>query len=259
MLDRLPEMPRRRFTQVLIGGFLGLLLPTFAAPVRAQEELPQDDQVMPELPSPPFIPPSYIDFACYMAHLNSPQIIDRIVATNLNAGRQAVTVSEIIEMFSGEKEVPNVPLFGITLDDGYLSQYTQLAPVLDRRGVPGTFYVMGTGWQGDGVHQYMKTAQIKDLSERGHDIGSHTVNHASLVALRARNFGAYLGEIYSSKAQLEDLIQEEITSIAYPNGSFDQAVIAEATKAGYKGGLTEVVRTRQNIERQMEMGRLRAA
>ena len=127
----------------------------------------------------------------------------------------------------------------MTFDDGYRMQYEQAAPLLDRYEVPGTFFVMGTDWQGDGVHTYMRPAQVQDLAERGHEIGSHTVNHANLVALRARNPGAYLGEIFSSKIQLEDLLQREVTSFCYPNGGYDAGVIQDVSTA-YRAAASEV-------------------
>lgn len=154
-------------------------------------------------------------------------LIERVVRTSLREGRAPVTVGELGAIMQGDRDLPDTPLFSLTFDDGYLIQYQQAVPVLDRYSIPGTFFVMGTGWQGDGVHTYMRPAQIQELAARGHEIGSHTVNHANLVSLRVRNSGAYLGEIFSSKAQLEELIQAEVGSFCYPNGAYNPPIVAD--------------------------------
>jgi peptidoglycan/xylan/chitin deacetylase (PgdA/CDA1 family) len=180
-----------------------------------------------------------VDCPIYLFHMPSAAQVDRVIRSNAAAGRLPVTVGEIARILQGDQEAPGDRLFALTFDDGYLSQYQLAVPVLERFGVPATFFVMGTGWQGDGVHQYMSPAQIQELAGRGHEIGSHTVNHPNLVSLRQRNLGAYLGEIVSSKTQLEELVDDEVTSFCYPNGSFNAAVAGDVARL-YRAAATEI-------------------
>jgi peptidoglycan/xylan/chitin deacetylase (PgdA/CDA1 family) len=187
-----------------------------------------------------------IDCPVYLFHITSVAVIDRVIRASAREGRVPVTVSQLAAMMQGEAEIPDAPLFAMTFDDGYLIQYQQAAPLLDRWEVPATFFVMGTGWQGDGVHTYMRGSQIQDLAARGHEIGSHTVNHPNLVSLRTRNLGAYLGEIVSSKVQLEDLLQAEVTSFCYPNGAYNAAIVEDVSRIYYAAASEISGRTQGN-------------
>jgi len=162
-----------------------------------------------------------VDCPIYMFHITSASPVEAVIRANARVGRIPVTIADLGAIIRGEAPVPEEPLFALTFDDGYLIQYQQPARILDRYEVPGTFFVMGTEWKGDGVNTYMKHEQIQDLHTRGHEIGSHTTDHANLLAVRARDTEAYWSELVDSKAQLEELLESEVTSFAYPNGAFD--------------------------------------
>lgn len=187
-----------------------------------------------------------VDCPIYLFHLSGTAAVERVLRANAREGRVPVTVADLTAMLLGEREVPDSPLFCMTFDDGYSIQYQQAAPMLDRYEATATFFVMGSGWQGDGVHTYMMPDQILDLAQRGYEIGSHTVNHANLVSLRARNPGAYWGEIFSSKTQLEELLNQEVSSFCYPNGAYDSGVIADVATA-YRSAASEVTGRAQSF------------
>jgi len=78
----------------------------------------------------------------------------------------------------------------ITFDDGYLDNYENAAPVLERYGLPATFFVV-TEWVGSTIvpwwhrecsarPQWMAWEHIESLHRRGFDIGAHTKTHADL-------------------------------------------------------------------------------
>jgi peptidoglycan/xylan/chitin deacetylase (PgdA/CDA1 family) len=72
----------------------------------------------------------------------------------------------------------------LTFDDGYKSQYTTVKPILDKYGFKGTFYVVCNYAQKIDTDR-MNWTEIKELHQQGHDIGSHTMNHADLTQLPA--------------------------------------------------------------------------
>src|SRR5579872_4795991 len=163
----------------------------------------------------------------YMFHLAGAASVDGVIRANAQAGRAPVTVAQLAAIIRGDAPQPSAPPFCLTFDDAYLVQYQQALPVLEAYQVPATFFIIGTVWRGDGVHSYMSLDQVLDLYSRGHEIGSHTVDHRDLVALRARDMKAYWSELVDSKAQLEALIDDDVSSFAYPNGSYNPTILQE--------------------------------
>ena len=191
-----------------------------------------------------------------MFHLSSGAAVESVIRANAQAGRVPVTVAQLAAMVRGEAPVPASPLFCLTFDDGYLVQYQQALPVLERYQVPATFYIIGTVWQGDGVHSYMNLDQVQDLYTRGHEIGSHTVDHRDLVPLRARDVNAYWAELVDSKAQLEALIDADVTTFAYPDGSFTPAILQDVAGI-YKAAVSTVAGTLQSSSLEYALRRSR--
>lgn len=78
----------------------------------------------------------------------------------------------------------------------------------------------------------MKAADLKVFAASSCvTIGSHTVHHHNLANIdpeTARN------ELVQSKADLEILLQQPVSSIAYPDGSYNTSVIGIAGESGYR-------------------------
>ena len=52
-----------------------------------------------------------------------------------------VTLDDALLFLRGEKRLPRRPVV-VTFDDGYLDNFEIAAPIMNRLGIPGTFYVM---------------------------------------------------------------------------------------------------------------------
>jgi hypothetical protein len=81
---------------------------------------------------------------------------------------------------------PYVPREGqrvvcIVFDDGWLSQYTNAVPILDKYDFKATFSIITRC--ADGLSAYMDWNKIATLHNQGHDIESHTVNHFDLTVM----------------------------------------------------------------------------
>lgn len=71
-----------------------------------------------------------------------------------------------------------------TFDDGDLDHYLLVAPQLEKRGWRGTFWVIGnTVDHGDTIRPRMTWSQLKEMSERGHEISNHSWSHPKLVLM----------------------------------------------------------------------------
>lgn len=130
--------------------------------------------------------------------------------------------------------------FAITFDDGYLSVYEHAFPAMVERGMTGTVYVVSGAiggineWDrraGDMREPMMSVDHVREMSDAGFEIGSHTVNHPHLTLIPDDQLER---EIVDSKRALEDIIGKQVVSFAYPYGECDERVIEAVISAGYE-------------------------
>lgn len=113
----------------------------------------------------------------------------------------------------------------ITFDDGYRDNFDNAAPVLERLGLPATFFVV-TQWMSTDVvapwdqgsrtaHPWMTWEQVRLLQRRGFDIGAHTRTHVDLGRVdeaEARE------EIFGARRDLQERLGRSVDLFAYPYG-----------------------------------------
>jgi peptidoglycan/xylan/chitin deacetylase (PgdA/CDA1 family) len=133
----------------------------------------------------------------------------------------------------------------VTFDDAYRSVASAL-PVLERLGVQATVFACA-GYAADGrpldvpelarevaAHPSelatMDWDALRDLVERGIEVGSHTVSHPHLTRLSDRELDS---ELRDSRERLEAELSRSCRFLAYPYGENDARVRAAARRAGY--------------------------
>jgi len=99
------------------------------------------------------------------------------VLLSMAAGLSAQDFS--IARFRGDKKAA----VSFTFDDAYLDQYTLAVPELEKRGWRGTFWIIPTRIDCWGVKPLMSWEQIKELSDRGHEMSNHGMTHAHMKTL----------------------------------------------------------------------------
>lgn len=77
--------------------------------------------------------------------------------------------------------------------------------------------------------------QIREMSDEGIEIGSHTITHPFLTKLTRDEI---IYELAESKKIIEDKTGTQVKSIAYPNGDYNQTVIYCAKECGYEVGIS---------------------
>jgi peptidoglycan/xylan/chitin deacetylase (PgdA/CDA1 family) len=115
----------------------------------------------------------------------------------------------------------------ISFDDGDLSGYTMAAPVLERHGLRGSFFVV-TRWIG--TPGFMSAEQLRDLASRGHGVHSHSRTHPRLSSMAPAQIE---DELKGSKDDLEAVLGAPVTQFSIPGGSYDNRVLDIARSAGY--------------------------
>ena len=114
----------------------------------------------------------------------------------------------------------------LNFDDNRKSQFTQVKPVLDKYGFKATFYVVCKYL--DNKKGFMNWTELETLYKEGHNVGSHTMNHANLSQSSKKSLEYQIG-------QSKECLQEHginATSFAYPfdKGSDNKTVINIVSK-----------------------------
>ena len=115
----------------------------------------------------------------------------------------------------------------LTFDDGPSSYTTGLLDVLDRYGAKATFFV---------TCQYKNTAPIlKDIYERGHSIGVHTMSHDYAKIYKSTD--AFLEDLYGMQDYIYEATGYRTYLSRFPGGSSNAV-----SKKYCEGIMTELVR-----------------
>jgi hypothetical protein len=131
--------------------------------------------------------------------------------------------------------------FSFTYDDGYITQYQYVKPILDSFGFKGTFFIISGSMTEDlpGIWRYGTWKQFREMALEGHEIGSHTVTHPYLTTLADGDYRT-AGTLIYELSQSKNLIEQKITNqkcitMAYPYFIYNSHVKME-TALYYEGG-----------------------
>lgn len=111
-------------------------------------------------------------------------------------------------------------------DDGHPLDL-RVADLLARHGLRGTFYIPRSFEAGT-----MTPAEIRGLSDRGFEVGAHTLDH---VDLKTVDESMALHEIGGSKAWVEDLTGRPCRMFCPPKGRFNRRDLRLAQDCGFDG------------------------
>lgn len=144
-----------------------------------------------------------------------------------------IPVEEAVKLI-GNKCDPDDPLVAFTFDDGFEECYSVLAPVLEDFGVNAAFFINPNFVEGDEKYvaqftqqvvrtpgkQPMKWKQIKELQQRGHIIGAHTMDHY-MINTQDRKVLEY--QIKKCKSVIENQLSTPCEYFAFPYGRLEHA------------------------------------
>jgi peptidoglycan/xylan/chitin deacetylase (PgdA/CDA1 family) len=103
------------------------------------------------------------------------------------------------------------------------------------------------------IDRVMNIEQIKSISDRGNQIGSHTCTHPLLPQLTDLELTK---EVVQSKLELEAILNTQITAFCYPNGTFDKNALQAVSAAGYLSACTTQEKNNRHNCDPMKLGRI---
>ena len=142
-------------------------------------------------------------------------------------------------------------LVGVTFDDGYEDFLDAAVPTLEKLGFSATVFVVAgmlgseNTWEhGGGPRPQLRLLGadgVREVSERGMEIGSHSVTHPRLSGLDSETL---IREVEDSRQMLSEIVNAPIEGFSYPYGAVDGPAVRAARKAGY----VYAVATKKQVE-----------
>ena len=146
-------------------------------------------------------------------------------------GYTTITPQDYARARKGKQELPEKPVI-LSFDDGYEDNWRVVLPMLEERGMKAVFYVVTNDI---GQPGYMTWDNLFDLERSGMEIGSHTANHLPLTTLTPAQ---QRDELRLSKLMLEWKGMKTIYSFSYPNGAYDDSIVAMLAEEDYLTAVT---------------------
>ena len=146
-------------------------------------------------------------------------------------GYTTITPQDYARARKGKQQLPDKPII-LTFDDGYEDNWRVVLPMLEERGMKAVFYMVTNSI---GQPGYLTWDNLFDMERRGMEIGSHTANHLPLTTLSPEK---QREELRLSKLMLEWKGMKTIYSFSYPNGAYDDGIVAMLAEEEYLTAVT---------------------
>ena len=148
-----------------------------------------------------------------------------------DSGYNSILPDQLYAYLNTGAPLPSKPIM-FTFDDTDLDQFTVAAPTLKKYGFKAVYFIMTVtiGKKGKIVH-YMTKDQIKQLSDEGNVIGSHTYDHKNVKKYEGKDWEEQLDKPTKT---LEEITGKKITEFAYPFGLWNKEAIPHLKKRGFK-------------------------
>lgn len=157
-------------------------------------------------------------------------------------GITVISLEDFLAWHRGEKSIPAKSAL-ITLDDGWKSVYTDAFPIFKEFGYPFTLFLYKNYVDGGG--KALTTAMIREMTEHGCTLGSHSISHPYPATIKAvqkkgkRPYDAFLRkEMGESKRFLEARFKTTIQAYAYPGGYHTPEMLEIAKEFDYHALVT---------------------
>ncbi|MBE6048126.1 MAG: polysaccharide deacetylase family protein [Clostridium sp.] len=180
----------------------------------------------------------------------SPQKLKEELKIVKDLGYTTLTLSELTDYLNNNMPIPEKSIV-ITFDDGYTDNYVHAFPILKELDMKATIFMIAAEVDNGGY--YMSSSQLKEMSDYGIDIASHTDHHVYLDSL---SYDKQLKELKDSKEKLEKILGKEVTSIAYPYGNYNENTKKAAVAAGYTLAFTTNKGLAKRTNNKVELNRI---
>ena len=192
----------------------------------------------------------------------TPQQFERQIQAILEAGYRVIPLSTLIRKLQEDAAPDLRRSVVLTFDDGFRGQFIHAYPVLRRRRLPATLFVVAGYLGKDVFFRHLSASgaaarggplppawlplswdEVREMARHGVTIGSHSLSHRSLGVLSGAEVEM---EVHRSKEVLEERLGVPVELFAYPFGSqaygdFHSSHAELLRRSGYRAACTTVI------------------
>ena len=156
-----------------------------------------------------------------------------------DSGYHTVSPDQLYAYMTTGAKLPSKPIM-LTFDDTDLDQFTIARPTLEQYGYKAMYFVMTVSL---GRPHYMTKAMVKQLSDEGNIIGSHTWDHHNVKKYQGQD---WVTQIDKPTKTLENITGKKINYFAYPFGLWNEQAFPELKKRGFMAAFSLAEKRDQN-------------
>jgi peptidoglycan/xylan/chitin deacetylase (PgdA/CDA1 family) len=144
-----------------------------------------------------------------------------------DSGYHTILPGQLYDYLLKGTPLPSRPIM-ISFDDSRLEQYSIASQEMKKYGYKGVYFIMTVSLGRPG---YMTKEQVKQLSDEGNTIGSHTWDHGNVKTYQPEDWEK---QVDKPAQQLEKITGKRPEYFAYPFGLWNKNAIEQIKQRGYK-------------------------
>ena len=152
---------------------------------------------------------------------------------------RVISLRDVVEWAQLGRQLPKRAVV-LTFDDGYRSFMQYARPVLKELGFTATLFVY-TDYIGAGRNA-LSWQDLRELTAEGFDVQAHSKSHGDLRRAPGEAEAAYARRLTAELSLPQELFQKHLgrksAIIAFPYGSWDEAVLGKLAENGYIAGFS---------------------
>lgn len=153
----------------------------------------------------------------------SPAAFEAQMKILKDSGYTSISPDQLYNYLAYNESIPEKPVL-ITFDDSRVEHSAIAAPVMEKYGHRGTFFIMTITYN---KKNYMTKDQIADLAKRGHTVGLHSWDHHMVTKY---NDSDWVKQVADPQKGLQEITGKPVEYWAYPYGINDHKAAVELAK-----------------------------